>query len=90
LTDVAALAAAAQREKADASVINAILEILRQRGGENSETLAAEAAKSLGVGVKRVRAAIRDYSDENAPAGAARWLITRIPLNNTVRVSLPR
>lgn len=89
LTDVAALGAVAMREKADERVINAILEILRPRGGENFETLAADAAKLLGIGVKRVRAVIRDYSDENALPRSTRWLITRIPLNNTVRVSLP-
>lgn len=88
LTDVAAIAAATQREKQDGHVIAAIEAILKSRGGESQEKLVAEVAKSVGLGVTKVRAIVRDYSDQEVSAGA-RWNVTRGMRNNESRVSWP-
>lgn len=88
LTDVAAIAAAARREKEDGHVIAAIEAVLRARGGESQEKLVAEVAKSVGIGMAKVRAIVRDYSDQEV-AAAAKWNVTRGGLNNASRVSWP-
>lgn len=88
LTDVAAISAAARREKQDMHVIAAIEAILKARGGESQEKLVAEVGKSVGLGITKVRAIVRDYSDLEAGT-AARWNVTRGIRNNENRVSWP-
>ena len=88
LTDVSAIAAAARREKEDGHVIAAIEAILKARGGESQERLAADVAGLVGVGIKKVRTVLRDYSDQDGSEGL-RWNVTRGGLNNATRVSWP-
>lgn len=88
LTDVAAIALAARREKQDGHVIAAIEAILKARGGESQEKLVAEVAKSVGLGITKVRVIVRDYSDFEV-GEAARWNVTRGGRNNENRVSWP-
>jgi hypothetical protein len=64
-----------------------VLAILRNRGGENFEALVADASKAAGIGLKRVRAVVRDYSNESLPT-SPKWWITRVPMNNAVRIRL--
>ena len=89
LTDVAAIAAAARREKEDANVIAAIEAILKASGGEQTERLVKEVGASVGVGIAKVRTILRDYSDETLPAAVARWNVTRTLRNNEARIGWP-